>query len=352
LRGVYFLIYRGWLTWIVWQYIVQRVAATIPMLLILITVVFLILRVIPGDPAQAMLGGRNVSQEYVQQVREEMGLDKPIPQQYIDYVGGLLHGDFGKSFRTDKPVLHELAIRIPATLELAFYGMGIALLLGVSTGAWAAVHSDTYIDHGMRVFHIGAFAFPLFWTGLMLQLLFAVLLGWLPVGNRLGALSMVTFHPITGFYTLDALIKGNLGLFWEAIKHIILPALTLGVIQAGLLGRMTRSNMLEILDEDYIKTARSKGLKERFVIYKHALRNGLIPILTVFGLQFAILIGGAVLTETIYAWPGVARFLITSVNARDFPSIQGAIVMIGIFISTINLLVDIIYTLVDPRVSY
>lgn len=322
------------------------------MLLILITVVFLILRVIPGDPAKAMLGGRNVSVEYIERVREKMGLNKPIPQQFLDYVGGLVRGDFGTSFRTDEPVLHELMLRVPATLELAFYGMTIALLLGVSTGAWAAVYSDTFIDHGLRVFHIGAFAVPLFWMGLMLQIIFAVFLGWLPVGNRLNALSMATFDPITRFYTLDALIKGDFQLFWEAIRHLILPALTLGIIQAGLLGRMTRANMLEILDKDYIKTARSKGLMERLVIYKHALRNALIPILTVFGLQFAILIGGAVLTETIYAWPGVARFLITSVNARDFPSIQGAIVMIAIFITTINLIVDIIYAQVDPRVKY
>ncbi len=335
-----------------WQYIVQRVAATIPMLLILIVVVFLILRVIPGDPARAMLGGRNVSAEYIAEVRKEMGLDDPLHQQFIEYIWGLIRGDFGTSFRTDQPVLHELLIRIPATLELAFYGMAIALLLGVSTGAWAAVRSDTYIDHGLRLFHIGAFAVPLFWMGLMFQIIFAVYLGWLPVGNRLEALSMATFDPITRFYTLDALIKGDFGLFVEAIKHLILPALTLGIIQAGLLGRMTRANMLEILDEDYVKTARSKGLKERVVIYKHALRNALIPILTVFGLQFAILIGGAVLTETIYAWPGVARFLITSVNARDFPSIQGAIVMIAIFITSINLIVDIVYAQLDPRVKY
>ncbi|MFP4136669.1 MAG: ABC transporter permease [Candidatus Acetothermia bacterium] len=335
-----------------WQYIVQRVGSTIPMLLILIVVVFLILRVIPGDPARAMLGGRNVSEDYIQRVREEMGLSDPLHIQFFDYIWGLIRGDFGTSFRTDEPVLHELMVRVPATLELAFYGMGIAVLLGVSTGAWAAVKSDTFIDHGLRLFHIGAFAVPLFWMGLMFQIVFAVFLGWLPVGNRLEALTMATFTPITGFYTLDALIKGDFGLLLEALRHLILPALTLGIIQAGLLGRMTRANMLEIMDKDYVKTARSKGLVERIVIFKHALRNALIPILTVFGLQFAILIGGAVLTETIYAWPGVARFLITSVNARDFPSIQGAIVMIAVFITTINLIVDIIYAQLDPRVKY
>lgn len=325
---------------------------TIPMILILITIVFLILRVIPGDPVQAMLGGRNISKEYLQQAREKMGLDRPLYSQYFEYLWGLLRGDMGQSFRTGKPVLHELLLRIPATIELAFCGMTIALILGISTGVWAAVRSDTFIDHGLRLFHIGAFAVPLFWMGLMFQIIFAVFLNWFPVGNRLDALSLATFQPVTGFYLLDILIKGNLKLFLEGIRHIFLPALTLGIIQAGLLGRMSRANMLEIIDHDYVKTARAKGLTERIVIFKHALRNAMIPILTVFGLQFAILMGGAVLTETIYSWPGVARFLITSVNARDFPAIQGSIVIIALFISTINLTVDVIYAQLDPRVRY
>ncbi len=333
-------------------YIVKRLATTIPMLFVLITIVFILLRVIPGDPVQAMLGGRNVSKELIERKRAELGFDKPIHEQYIDYLAGIFRGDFGKSLRTDKPVLHEIFSRFPATLELAFWGMFIALILGVGTGVWAAVKSDTLIDHGLRIFHIGAFAVPLFWMGLMFQIVFAVYLGWLPVGNRLGALSMAMFQPVTKFYVIDTIIKGRLDLLIETLKHLTLPALTLGIIQAGLLGRMSRANMLEIIDLDYVKTARAKGLAERIVVFKHALRNAMIPIVTVLGLQFAILMGGAVLTETVYSWPGIARFLIRSVDARDYPAIQGTIIFIAIFISAINLIVDVLYAQLDPRVRY
>jgi len=322
------------------------------MLFVLITVVFLLLRVVPGDPVETMLGGKNVSQELIEQKRRELGFDKPIHQQFIEYLSGIFRADFGKSLRTGKPVLQEIFYRFPATLELAFWGMLMTLILGVSTGAWAAVNSDTLIDHGIRLFHIGAFAVPIFWMGLMFQMIFAVTLGWLPVGNRLDALSMVTFTPITRFYVIDAMIKGQFDLVIESFRHLILPATTLGIIQAGLLGRMARANMLEIIDLDYVKTARAKGLRERVVVMKHILRNAMIPIVTVFGLQFALLMGGAVLTETVYSWPGVARFLIRSVDARDYPAIQGTIIFIAIFISIINLVVDVIYAQLDPRVRY
>ncbi|MBS3812202.1 ABC transporter permease [Candidatus Bipolaricaulota bacterium] len=333
-------------------YIVKRLATTIPMLFVLITVVFILLRVIPGDPVQAMLGGRNVSKELIERKRAELGFDKPIHEQYVEYLAGIFKGDFGNSLRTDKPVLQEIFSRFPATLELAFWGMFIALLLGVGTGVWAAVKSDTLIDHGLRIFHIGAFAVPIFWMGLMFQIVFAVYLGWLPVGNRLGALSMAMFTPITKLYVIDTIIKGRFDLLIETLRHLLLPALTLGIIQAGLLGRMSRANMLEIIDLDYVKTARAKGLAERIVVFKHALRNAMIPIITVLGLQFAILMGGAVLTETVYSWPGVARFLIRSVDARDYPAIQGSIIFIAIFISVINLIVDVLYAQLDPRVRY
>ncbi|MFP3952601.1 MAG: ABC transporter permease [Candidatus Acetothermia bacterium] len=333
-------------------YIVKRLATTIPMLFVLITVVFILLRVIPGDPVQAMLGGRNVSKELIERKRAELGFDKPIHEQYVEYLAGIFKGDFGNSLRTDKPVLQEIFSRFPATLELAFWGMFIALLLGVGTGVWAAVESDTLIDHGLRIFHIGAFAVPIFWMGLMFQIIFAVYLGWLPVGNRLGALSMAMFTPITKLYVIDTIIKGRFDLLIETLRHLLLPALTLGIIQAGLLGRMSRANMLEIIDLDYVKTARAKGLAERIVVFKHALRNAMIPIITVLGLQFAILMGGAVLTETVYSWPGVARFLIRSVDARDYPAIQGSIIFIAIFISVINLIVDVLYAQLDPRVRY
>jgi len=316
------------------RYITQRLLLTIPMLLILLTLVFLILRVMPGDPVSAMLGGRNVSQALMDEYRHKMGVDRPIPVQYAEYLGGIIRGDFGKSFRTNKPVITEIFSRFPATLELAFFGL------------------DRPIDHVVRVFHIGSFAMPLFWLGLMLQVIFAVKLGWLPVASRLGGRIAFTFQSITGFYLLDAILGGDKAVIIDVAKHLVLPSITLGFAQAGLLGRMTRASMLEVLDQDYVTTARAKGLKERVVILYHALRNALIPIVTVFGLQFAILMGGAVLTETVFSWPGIASFLVRSIDARDWFAIQGSVVFIAIFISIINLIVDITYSFIDPRVRY
>ncbi|HDI10862.1 MAG TPA: ABC transporter permease [Candidatus Acetothermia bacterium] len=334
------------------KYVVQRLSFTIPMVFILVSVVFLLLRIMPGDPVLAMLGGRNVSPELIAQKRHEMGLDRPLGVQYVDYIWNILHGDFGKSSRTGRPVLYELFSRLPATVELAIWGMFFAALFGLSTGIWAAVRADRPIDHTIRIFHIGSFALPIFWVGLMLQMIFAVKLGWLPVAKRVSGIYAFTFHRITGFYVLDAIILRNGKLLVDVLKHLVLPAVTLGIAQTGLLGRMTRAAMLEVLDADYITTARSKGLRERLVVMRHALKNALIPIITVFGLQFAILMGGAVLTETVFSWPGVAGFLVRSLDARDWFAIQGTIVFIGIFIATINLIVDILYSFIDPRVRY
>ena len=334
------------------RYALQRLLLTIPMLLILLTLVFLILRVMPGDPVAAMLGGRNVSAELMDEYRHKMGVDRPIPVQYAEYLGNIIRGDFGKSFSTSKPVVSEIFLRFRATLELAFFGLLFAWIFGFSTGMIAAVRVDRPIDHIVRVFHIGSFAMPLFWLGLMLQVIFAVKLGWLPVATRIGGRIAFTFQSKTGFYLLDAILSGNGKVILDVAKHLVLPSVTLGFAQAGLLGRMTRASMLEVLDQDYVTTARAKGLSERVVVMSHALRNALIPIVTVFGLQFAILMGGAVLTETVFSWPGIASFLVRSIESRDWPAIQGAIVFIAIFISVINLVVDVAYSFIDPRVRY
>jgi peptide/nickel transport system permease protein len=334
------------------RYVMQRLLLTIPMLLILLTLVFLILRVMPGDPVASMLGGRNVSPELMDEYRHKMGVDRPITVQYVEYLGGILHGDFGKSFSTNRPVLVELFSRFPATLELAVFGLMFAAIFGFGTGILAATRADRPIDHSIRIFHIGSFAVPLFWLGLMLQVIFAVKLGWFPVASRLGGRMAFTFQPITGFYLLDSLIGGDSAVVLDVIKHLVLPSITLGFAQAGLLGRMSRASMLEVLDQDYVTTARAKGLAERVVILSHALRNAMIPIITVFGLQFAILMGGAVLTETVFSWPGVASFLVRSIGSRDWPAIQGSVVFIAIFISAINLLVDVAYSFIDPRIRY
>ncbi len=334
------------------RYILARLALTIPMLLILMTVVFLILRVIPGDPCLAMLGGRNVGPEQIASCRTSLGVDRPIPEQYVKYVGGILRGNFGDSIRTGLPVITELLERFPATIELAFTGMFVAILLGMLTGIFAATHSDRPADHIVRMFNIASFAMPIFWIGLMFISIFAVRLGWLPVGGRLDPVGGASFEPVTRLYLLDALIQRDIPTFLDALRHLVLPAITLGLVVSGFIGRMSRTSMLEVLGKEYVTAARAKGLRERVVIGKHALRNALIPIVTVIGLQFALLMGGAILTETVYSWPGVARYLLDSIENRDFPAIQGTVVFIALFISAVNLGVDVLYARLDPRVRY
>jgi len=334
------------------RYAIQRLLLTIPMVFILLTVVFLLLRVMPGDPVSAMLGGRNVSAEVLESYRERLGFNRPIHVQYVSYLSGVVRGQFGDSLRTGKPVLHELFIRFPATIELGVCGLVVSVLFGFLSGIFAAIYPDRPIDHTIRIFHIASFAMPLFWLGLMFQVFFAVRLGWLPVAGRLGGRLAFTFDSVTGFYLLDAIIRGDWRSLSDVAQHLVLPSITLGIALTGLQGRISRASMLEVLDADYITTARAKGLHERIVIFGHALRNALIPIVTVFGLQFAVLMGGAVLTETVFSWPGIASYLVRSIEARDYPAIQGSVVFIAVFISAINLIVDVFYSVIDPRVRY
>jgi len=334
------------------RYALQRLLLTIPMVFILLTVIFLVLRVMPGDPVSAMLGGRPVSPEVLQSYRVKMGVDRPLPAQYVTYLSGILRGDFGNSMRTSTPVLEELLSRFPATIELALFGLLIAGILGFSTGILAATRADRPLDHGIRVFHIASFAMPLFWLGLMFQVFFAVKLKWFPVAGRLGGQMAFSFEPITGFYVLDAILRWDGKALADIVRHLALPSLTLGIALTGLLGRVSRASMLEVLDQDYITTARAKGLSERIVVLRHALRNALIPIVTIFGLQFAALMGGAVLTETVFSWPGIASYLMRAISSRDYLAIQGSVVFIALFISVINLIVDLFYSTIDPRVRY
>jgi peptide/nickel transport system permease protein len=334
------------------RYALQRLLLTIPMVFILVSVVFLLLRVMPGDPVSAMLGGRNVSAEVLQTYRERFGFDRPLYVQYFEYLSGIARGDFGRSTRTNQPVLHELFLKFPATIELALFAILVSAIFGFGTGMIAAARADRPADHAIRVFHIASFAVPLFWLGLMLQVFFAVKLGWLPVAGRLGGRLAFTFKPITGFYVLDAILRWNGQALADVLKHLVLPAFTLGIALTGLQGRITRASMIEVLGQDYITTARSKGLRERWVQLRHGLRNALIPIITVFGLQFAVLMGGAVLTETVFSWPGIADYLVRAIDARDYPAIQGSVVFIALFISLINLIVDLFYSVIDPRVRY
>jgi len=334
------------------RYAFQRLLLTIPMILILLTVIFIVIRVIPGDPVSIVYGGRPVSEELKAAARVKMGVDKPLAVQYAVYISGVFRGDFGDSMRTSTPVLQELFSRFPATIELALFGLIVAAILGLSTGLIAATRADRVVDHAVRVFHIASFAVPVFWMGLMFQVFFAVKLGWLPVAGRLGGNMAFSFQPVTGFYVLDAILRWDGQALLDVLKHLALPALTLGIATTGLLGRISRASMLEVLDQDYVTAARAKGVRERRVVLRHALRNALIPIVTVFGLEFAVLMGGAVLTEYVFSWPGVASYLIRSINARDYIAIQGSVVFIALFISMINLVVDLLYSVIDPRVRY
>jgi peptide/nickel transport system permease protein len=298
------------------------------------------------------LGGRNVGAEQIRSCRAQLGVDRPITVQYLRYLGSIVRGDFGDSISSGLPVTTELVERFPATFELAIAGMVVATLMGMGTGIFAATHSDRPSDHAIRLFNIASFAMPVFWIGLMLLIVFAVNLRWLPVGGRLDPVIGVSFEPITRLYVLDTLLRGDLAAFVDVLRHLILPALTLGLVVSGFIGRMSRTSMLEVLGREYVTAARAKGLREGVVVGKHALRNALIPIVTVIGLQFALLMGGAILTETVFSWPGVARYLLLSIDNRDFPAIQGTVVFIALFISAVNLIVDVLYARLDPRVRY
>lgn len=330
-----------------------RLLLTPVTILVLVTFVFVIVRVMPGDPLQAILGGRSIPPEVLARDRALLGLDKPLYVQYLNYLWGILHGNFGVSLITTQSVTKDILQKFPATLELAIFATLVAGLIGLGSGVMAARRVDRFADHAIRFFNIGTFATPIFWLGLMMQLVFGVWLHWFPVTGRLNILNLITFKAdITGLYTVDGLVKGNWPIFIDALRHLVLPSLTLGLILSGFMGRVSRINLMEALDQDYTRTARSKGLPERTVVYKHALRNALIPIMTVLGLQFAILLGGAVLTESVFNWPGLGKYLLDEIQVRDYAPIQGTVIFIALFISTVSFLIDLMYSLVDPRVKY
>ncbi len=302
-------------------YVIRRLLLAIPVLIGVSILVFAIIRLIPGDPARA-IAGVHASPEYIEQVRRELLLDEGLHVQYYVYMSNLLQGDMGRSTFTRRPVVVELRERFPNTLVLAATAMVIASMIGLSAGIVSATKRYSLFDNFSMLAALIGVAAPVFWLGVMFQLLFSVNLGWLP--------------------------SGGIGTW----KHLVLPALTLGLATAALLARITRSSMLEVLRQDFITTARSKGLVERVVIYKHALKNALIPVVTVMGLQFGTLLGGAVLTETVFSWPGIGRLMVDSILARDYPVVQGAVLLLAVFFVMINLVVDVIYSFLDPRISY
>jgi peptide/nickel transport system permease protein len=331
------------------SYIIKRFLGVIPVLLCVSMLVFGFLRLIPGDPAVTMLGER-ATPENIARVREQLGLNEPLPEQYLIFLGNALRGDLGRSILRQEPVAQEILRRFPATIELAMAAMLFAMVVGIPAGVISAVRRGSWFDGGSMLVALTGVSMPIFWLGLMLIYLFAVVLHLLPTGGRLDAGTQLA--PITNLVLVDSLLAWNIPVFIQGLRHLLLPALALGTIPMAIIARMTRSSMLEVLGQDYIRTAQAKGLKERTVVVRHALRNAWLPIITVVGLQVGILLSGAILTETVFSWPGIGRWLVDAIYARDYPIVQGVTLMIALIFVVVNLTVDILYALVDPRVRF
>lgn len=314
-------------------YLLRRLLSAIPVMFVVVLLVFLSLQLVPGDPVDFIIGPDtpyNIDrEEYEAQIRTQLGLDKPLHEQFLRYIGGLIQFDFGTSIRSKLPVIEELIPRYQATLELAIFALLIAVGVGIPAGVIAAIRPNSWLDSLVTTIALMGISLPSFWFGLLLMLLFALQLGWLPPSGR----------PTSAFTA-------------EGFAYVIMPAITLGLGSAGLIMRLTRSQLLEVLGEDYVRTARAKGLPASLVVFKHALRNALLPVITVVGLQFGELLAGAVIVETVFSYPGVGSYLIQSVSNRDFPAVQSGVLFVSLTFVLVNLLVDALYSLVDPRIRY
>jgi peptide/nickel transport system permease protein len=319
------------------------------MLFVLLSLVFIVLRVMPGDPVSAMLGA-HAPERVIEQKKEQLGLNRPIMVQYFTYLLQLATFDLGESMIFKQRVIEPIAEKLPATLELTLAGMAFTLLIGVPLGSYAASRRRTGQDFAIRLYGNIVYCVPVFWMGLMFQLIFGVWLGWLPIAGRTGARIFPSTFERTGFYLIDTLLNGDVAAFSDVAIHLLLPSITLGIVLSGVFVRLTRANMLDALKSDYVLAARARGLPERRVVYGHALTNAFIPVLTMLGLQFAVLLAGAILTESTFSWPGMGRLLLERISLRDYPTIQGVIVMYALFVSLVSLIVDVRYAVVDPRV--
>ena len=331
-------------------FIVRRVLLVIPTFVAIAFLTFVAIRLVPGDPIEVRTGERGIAPERLAQFRHELGLDQPVWKQFLDYLWQLAHGDFGTSTSTHAPVLSEFATLFPATIELALSAMLFAVIIGIPVGVIAATRRGTYVDYTLMGVALTGFSMPIFWWGLLLILLFSVTLGWTPVSGRIDL--VYYFEPVTGFMLIDSWLSGEEGAFSSAVSHLILPTIVLGTIPLATIARMTRSTMLEVLGEDYVRTARAKGLSPFRVIGIHALRNALIPVVTVIGLQVGMLMAGAVLTEYIFSWPGIGTWLIESIQRRDYPVLQGGVLLISATVIAINILVDLLYGVLNPRIRH
>ena len=330
------------------RFLLTRLSLVIPTFFGMTLLAFFLIRLVPGDPIETMAGERGIDPIRHEMLRKEYGLDRPVLVQYGIYISRVLHGDLGKSMITQAPVLSEFGALFPATIELALCAIVFALVLGIPAGIIAAVRRNSVFDHGVMGVSLTGYSMPIFWWGLLLILLFSVQLGWTPVSGRIAVKYYI--EPITGFLTIDTLLSGEKGAFRSAVSHLILPTIVLGTQPLAIIARMTRSAMLEVLGEDYIRTARAKGLSALRVVAIHALRNALIPVVTVIGLQVGVLFTGAILTETIFSWPGVGKWLIEAINRRDYPVLQGGVLLLGVIVMSVNILVDVTYGIINPRI--
>jgi dipeptide transport system permease protein len=332
------------------RFFLTRLTLVVPTFIGITLLVFVLIRLIPGDPIETMAGEHGIDPARLAQLRSEYGFDQPVLVQYGLYLSRLAHGDLGRSIVTHEPVISEFETLFPATIELSVCAILFALCLGLPAGIIAAVRRNSIFDHGVMAISLTGYSMPIFWWGLLLILLFSVQLGWTPVSGRIAVQYYI--EPVTGFLLIDTLLDGDFGAFRSALSHLVLPMIVLGTVPLAVIARMTRSAMLEVLGEDYIRTARAKGLPPFRVIAIHALRNALIPVVTVIGLQVGVLFTGAILTETIFSWPGVGKWLIEGINRRDYPVLQGGTLLIGAIIMIVNLLVDVTYGLINPRIRY
>jgi peptide/nickel transport system permease protein len=331
------------------SYLLRRLLLTIPILLGVSMLVFFMLHSAGGDPATLMLGSR-ADPDAIAELRAELGLDRPLWVQYGDFLSGAVRGDFGRSYRSNSPVVAEIAARFPATIELAVAAMGIAVVVGVVVGTVAAVRRHTVFDYLSSAGVLLGISIPTFWLGIILIIVFGLWLRWLPISGRVD--SRLGADPSVPFLTVTSLLQGNWAVAGDAFRHLILPALTLAAWPAAIVARMTRASLLESLGQDYARTARGKGLPERLIVVRHAARNALLPVLTVVGLEFGTLLGGAVVTETIFAWPGLGQLTVAAIGARDYQVIQGVVVLLAAVFVVLNLMVDVLYAVLDPRIRY
>jgi peptide/nickel transport system permease protein len=334
------------------RFLITRILLTIPMVLILVTLIFFVMRVLPGDPIRSQLGPR-VSEEQAEVLRERLGLNRPLYVQYFDFLWDMVTLDFGNALtQGERPIKEELAERLPATIELTIPAITITAITGILSGAFAAKNRKKPIDYMIRLFSIAIYSIPIFFMGLLFQIIFSVRIPILPLAGRMDTLLLTQFESITNFYVIDSILTRN----WPALKsgllHLVMPSVTLGLALSGVFVRLTRVNMIEMLQSDFITAGRARGIPEKRLVYKHALRNTFIPILTMLGLQFAILLAGAVLTETTFSWPGIGRYLVDRIELRDYTAVQATIGVFAMFVAIISLGMDVLYAFIDPRIRY